>query len=389
MARKRRWGWSPAPLLPLAAALLAAALLVDVAEPRAVNNVHDLSGELYSEIRELLSMHRALHQRGEACGLGAAPAPVHPRLVPNWPLHGPPPLGQVAGVAVALNGFPVVFHRGARVFNSQSFNESHNFQFVEEGPIPEDTVLTLDPDNGDVLAGWGRDLFFMPHSITIDNRGNTWLTDVALHQVFKFGPGDTKPSLILGKRLAPGPAEDQLCMPTDVAVASTGEVFVSDGYCNARVLKYDPAGALLRVYPSQELLQLQVPHSVALLERLDLVCVADRENRRVVCPSAELRAERAPGPPVSVRPEELGRVFAIASFGDYLYAVNGYTHTTPSLRVGGFTLDPAAEAVIDKWGPPQGMSNPHAVAVSPDGSALYVAEIGPNRVWKFDLPQAA
>lgn len=57
--------------------------------------------------------------------------------------------------------------------------------FVEDGPIPEDTVLTLDPDNGDVLTGWGRDLFYMPHSITIDNRGNTWLTDVALHQVFK------------------------------------------------------------------------------------------------------------------------------------------------------------------------------------------------------------
>lgn len=37
----------------------------------------------------------------------------------------------------------------------------------------------------------------------------------------------------------------------------------------------------------------------------------------------------------------------------------------------------------------QGMSNPHAIAVSPDGSALYVSEIGPNRVWKFDLPPAA
>lgn len=45
--------------------------------------------------------------------------PGRPRLVPNWPQHGPPPLGQVAGVAVALNGFPVVFHRGARVFDEK------------------------------------------------------------------------------------------------------------------------------------------------------------------------------------------------------------------------------------------------------------------------------
>ncbi|KAK3933284.1 Peptidyl-alpha-hydroxyglycine alpha-amidating lyase 2 [Frankliniella fusca] len=387
MARKRRWGLAAPLTLALLLALLAAR---DAAEARAINNVHDLSSELYSEIREL--MQRALHQRDEAVPclaeqLGAAPAPAHPRLVPSWPLHGPPPLGQVAGVAVALNGFPVVFHRGARVFNSQSFNESHHFQFVDEGPIPEDTVLTLDPDNGDVLTGWGRDLFYMPHSITIDNRGNTWLTDVALHQVFKFAPGSTKPSLILGQALAPGPGKHQLCMPTDVAVASTGEVFVADGYCNSRVLKFDPNGVLLRLYPQGDDLQLQVPHSVALLERLDMVCVADRENMRVVCPSAELRAERAPGPPATIKAEELGRVFAVAAYGDYLYAVNGYT--ADNIRVGGFTLDPAGESLIDRWGPPQGMSSPHSVAVSPDGSALYVAEIGPNRVWKFDLPQAA
>ena len=67
--------------------------------------------------------------------------------------------------------------------------------------------------------------------------------------MFQFGPGETKPSLTLGQRLEPGPGKHQLCMPTDVAVAATGEVFVSDGYCNSRVLKFDPAGSLLRTYP--------------------------------------------------------------------------------------------------------------------------------------------
>lgn len=56
MARKRRWGW-----LPLALAWLLGAT-VQPGELRAVTNVHDLSAELYSEIRDLLSMHRALHQ---------------------------------------------------------------------------------------------------------------------------------------------------------------------------------------------------------------------------------------------------------------------------------------------------------------------------------------
>ncbi|XP_034237525.1 peptidyl-alpha-hydroxyglycine alpha-amidating lyase 2 [Thrips palmi] len=380
MAKKRRW-W-PAALLALFVVL---GNLPDEGIARAVSNVHDLSSELYAEIRELLTMRRAMHQRGEPCGpeLNAAPAPAHPRVVPSWPLHGPPPLGQVAGVAVALNGFPVVFHRGARVFDNNSFNRTNHFLLVEEGPIPEDTVLTLDPDNGDVLTGWGRDLFFMPHSITIDNRGNTWLTDVALHQVFKFAPGAIKPNLTLGQRFSPGSSKHQFCMPTDVAVATTGEIFVADGYCNSRVLKYDPAGVLLRMYPEEEdmvepalrlipplsrdSLRMQVPHSLALLERLDMICIADRENLRVIWPP--------PGGDPLPRP------------GDYIYAVNGYTAS--DIKVTGFTLDPASESVIDKWGPPQGMSNPHSVAVSPDGSALYVAEIGPNRVWKFDLPQAA
>lgn len=37
----------------------------------------------------------------------------------------------------------------------------------------------------------------------------------------------------------------------------------------------------------------------------------------------------------------------------------------------------------------QGFHNPHAVAVSRDGSAIYVSEIGPNRIWKFLLESPA
>lgn len=35
------------------------------------------------------------------------------------------------------------------------------------------------------------------------------------------------------------------CKPTDVAVASTGEFFVADGYCNSRIMKFDREGKLL------------------------------------------------------------------------------------------------------------------------------------------------
>lgn len=56
--------------------------------------------------------------------------------------------------------------------------------------------------------------------------GNIWVTDVALHQVFKFKPKSRYPSITIGRRFQPGSVPSQLCKPTAVAVATTGEVSV-------------------------------------------------------------------------------------------------------------------------------------------------------------------
>ena len=84
----------------------------------------------------------------------------------------------------------------------------------------------------------------MPHGLSVDHEGNVWLTDVALHQVFKFPPGGgDKPSLSLGMELQPGSGKDHFCKPTDVAVdVMTGDIFVADGYCNSRIVKFSAAG---------------------------------------------------------------------------------------------------------------------------------------------------
>lgn len=94
----------------------------------------------------------------------------------------------------------------------------------------------------------------------------------------------------------------------------------------------------------------QVPHGLALLEHLDLVCVADRENMRVVCPRSGLRGSPSPlSPPATIQAPDLGRVFAVAALGDLVYAVNG--PTSPMIPVRGFTIDPRSENIIDHWGP--------------------------------------
>jgi DNA-binding beta-propeller fold protein YncE len=66
-----------------------------------------------------------------------------------------------------------------------SFNETCHYQHIEEGPILTNTIVTLSPKTGDVLSSWGAGFFYMPHGITIDHQGNVWVTDVAMHQVFK------------------------------------------------------------------------------------------------------------------------------------------------------------------------------------------------------------
>lgn len=52
-----------------------------------------------------------------------------------------------------------------------------------QGPIAVDTLLTLDPDTGEIIGSWGSHFFYMPHGLTIDKYGYYYMTDVALHQV--------------------------------------------------------------------------------------------------------------------------------------------------------------------------------------------------------------
>lgn len=108
---------------------------------------------------------------------------------------------------------------------NRTFNETDHYQLTHIGPIDVDTILKLDAANGKVLNSWGASLFFFPHGMTIDHHGNIWVTDVALHQVFKFKPKSRYPSITIGRRFQPGSVPSQLCKPTAVAVATTGEVF--------------------------------------------------------------------------------------------------------------------------------------------------------------------
>lgn len=223
------------------------------------------------------------------------------------------------------------------------------------------------------------DRFYMPHGLTIDHEGNVWVTDVALHQVMKFtAKGDMKtPEITLGTAFKPGPSKSLFCKPTAVAVLPDGQFFVSDGYCNSRILKYSKEGNLLfswgqnsfqgnahKVAPPN---YFAIPHALALVPEMDILCAADRENGRVQCffTSNGTFHSQYHSPIIG------DRLFSVAYApiqGGQLFVVNGPTLMTGPehySEVRGYVIDMKTKKIVGKLD--QQFSNPHDIIVSSDG----------------------
>lgn len=313
-----------------------------------------------------------------------------PEMVPHWP-GSDVKVGQVGGVAVDTNNEVVIFHRGSRKWEYNSFDENNRF-IDPTGAIKENTLVRVDPATGHGIESFGAGRFYMPHGLTIDKQGNLWVTDVGLHQVMKIPKGSHEPTLTLGVHLTPGSDDKHFCKPTDVAVASNGDFFVSDGYCNGRIMKFNKDGKLLHQWgrmfegPVEAAgnADFFIPHSLTLIESRDTICVADREHGRIQCFCAGLKNANETGLFVSsINKREFGKVFAISydSNLDVIYAVNGQTYSVSEVL--GFTVELSGN-IVEKWSPDGlGFGMPHDVAVSPDGATIYVGEIRPDRVTKF------
>lgn len=275
---------------------------------------------------------------------------------------------------------------------SRSFNDENRYQKVEEGPIEGDTVFTVEPESGVKIKSWGKGMFYMPHGITIDSNGSVWVTDVAMHQVLKFSEGNhEKPSMVVGERFVPGKDQSHFCKPTDVAVSRNGYAFISDGYCNSRVVILDPTGRVVGTFDVAKGGP-DVPHSITLLEEDDLVCVADREFRRIPCYTAGLSGVPAGTLVFDIRHPKLGRVFAIDHLDDILFAVNGPDLDGELDHPLGIALDLASHSILTSFSPSAGFFNPHDVCVSKQTSSLFVSEIdprSPKKVYKFSIEQAS
>ena len=160
-------------------------------------------------------------------------------------------------------------------------------------------MIVFDRD-GNELSHWGEGLFERPHGSCLTDDNHIWITDDNGHVVHKFTK-EGKLVMTLGKKGQPcdngyrlggldtfekltsikrgGPPFN---LPTGVAISSKGDIFVSDGYGNCRVHKFNSAGELLFSWgdPGGKPGQFLLPHNIW-IDRYDRIWVSDRENSRV------------------------------------------------------------------------------------------------------------
>ena len=245
-------------------------------------------------------------------------------------------------------------------------------------------VMVFDRE-GNLLTSWGEGFFKRAHGSYIGPDDAIYCTDDSSHTVSKFTP-EGKLLLVLGTKDEPsdtgyvqqpdlyeslatikrsGPPFNR---PTGTALSLSGEIYVTDGYGNARVHKFSPDGILLFSWgePGDAPGQFRLPHSVW-VDKRERVWVVDRENNRIQIFNAQGEFLN--------QWLDLRRPTDIFIDGEETVYVSEL-----SRRVSIFTID---GKLLARWGS-EGQDKetalflaPHALAVDSRGD-LYIGEVSKN-----------
>jgi DNA-binding beta-propeller fold protein YncE len=189
-------------------------------------------------------------------------------------------LGEVAGVAVNSKGHIFVYTRSA---------QTRLFEFDAKGNFVREI---------------GKDLygFSFAHVVRIDKDDNIWCVDEGANMVIEFDP-QGRVVMLFGRKpeaveagappppgVTPPPpppafatfAHRLFNRPTDVAWDAAGNSFISDGYGNSRVVKFDKDGNWVKEWGKRGTAQgeFHTLHSIA-TDAKGNVYVGDRENNRI------------------------------------------------------------------------------------------------------------
>ena len=263
------------------------------------------------------------------------------QVAPNWPiLPEGCDLVEVVGTATDSRDRVYVFCRGKQ-------------------------PLLIFHRDGRFEASWGEGQFVRPHGIHIGPDDSVYLTDDLDHTIRKYTP-EGKLLMTLGE---PGQASDTgvdgndyrtirqaagpFNQPTNIALTPDGEIYVSDGYGNARVHKFSAGGEFLFSWgePGEGPGQFQLPHGIA-LDSEGIVYIADRENDRLQLfdPNGKFIAEWTQVErPAQVFIDSEDRVY-VAEIGWRAGLFSGVTPPSPDPVGGRVSIFDRQGNLLDRWG---------------------------------------
>jgi hypothetical protein len=269
-------------------------------------------------------------------------------------------MGEAAGVAVSSKGHVFVFHRGG---------SSH-------GPAFANTAAQLwefGPD-GRLIREIGKNLYAwsFAHAVRVDRDDNIWAIDKGSDMIIKFNP-QGRVAMVIGRKQEasdagtkpwahvnpPLPAENgRFRQPTDVAWDPAGDIFISDGYINARVAKLSKDGDWLKSWgePGKGEGQFDTVHNIV-ADAHGLLYVADRGNRRIQVFDSDGKYQRTIR--IDIPPDP-----------DAQPAIGNKPDLTNYLEKGG-TQTPGAPWALCMTPPPN--------------QVLYVSDAFPGRIYKLSL----
>jgi hypothetical protein len=205
--------------------------------------------------------------------------------------------GEVLGVAVNSKGHVVVLNHPGSAMSGPLYGEAS-------------TQLLEFDQTGKFVREVGKNVYGLgySHGVRFDKYDNLWVVDKGTNAVVKFnpagyvlmnlgrrpeGPDDPADSYYRGGRGRDGQppvhVDGQFRQPTDVAWDSDDNIYISDGYTNSRIAKFDKHGNWVKSWGSrgtggphadQNPGQFNTPHNIG-IDRQNNIYVADRANRRI------------------------------------------------------------------------------------------------------------
>ena len=141
-------------------------------------------------------------------------------------------------------------------------------------------MIVLDKD-GSFVKSWGDNVLKDAHGIYIDADDTVFCVERETHCMRTF-TADGELLSTLGTPDQQGAEGEPFNLPTDVGFDSSGMMYLTDGYGNARVHKYTGDGELVKSWGTKGTGpgEFDLPHCVR-VDKHDRLLVADRENNRI------------------------------------------------------------------------------------------------------------